>query len=218
MDNRERARELDYESFAKEIAQIPVELHGIRWSSKTRFTSIKHDHAAIVEVLRRVAGEARAAIEGAKFNSNPEWLKQQASLEDRFPFGSSTDTLESLLQEALVFVKANPDEYRLDLVRRAERVLEAAPRELDRCPKCGGDITREGGHGPWCRDEKCKWGWEIEPAAALLRPAAQPVSKGRLREALERIANSSPNWCEPQAVEKHSRECIAEAQRALESA
>jgi hypothetical protein len=49
------------ELFAKEIAQIPVELHGIRWSSKTRSTSIKHDHEAIVEVLQRVAALAAQA-------------------------------------------------------------------------------------------------------------------------------------------------------------
>lgn len=41
----------DTKELANQIAQIPVELHGIKWSSKARVTTLKHDHEKIVALL-----------------------------------------------------------------------------------------------------------------------------------------------------------------------
>jgi hypothetical protein len=33
---------------------------------------------------------------------------------------------------------------------------------LKKCPKCQGEVSRKGGHGAWCQNPECKWGWETE--------------------------------------------------------
>ena len=48
---------------------------------------------------------------------------------------------------------------------RLSREFADAAAELDRedeCPKCGKKVSHKGGHGPWCKNKKCKWGWEID--------------------------------------------------------
>lgn len=41
----------------------------------------------------------------------------------------------------------------------------------DSCPKCGAKVNTNGGHGPWCPDPLCKWGWETEmDSSPLIHP------------------------------------------------
>lgn len=48
---------------------------------------------------------------------------------------------------------------------------QPAPETLTpSCPKCDGRITNEGGHGSWCPNQACKWGWEVEMDGSPLRP------------------------------------------------
>jgi hypothetical protein len=67
-------------------------------------------------------------------------------------------------------------------IARGEEKLESAERiyqenrsklksDPDRCPQCGGPVTHSA-HGPYCPDESCKWGWEIdrEPKPKMQAP------------------------------------------------
>jgi hypothetical protein len=38
------------------------------------------------------------------------------------------------------------------------------------CPKCGTKVKDSGGHGPWCPNRSCKWGWETEMDGTPLDP------------------------------------------------
>lgn len=38
------------------------------------------------------------------------------------------------------------------------------------CPQCNGELSTKGGHGEWCPDPTCKWGWEIELDGSPLKP------------------------------------------------
>lgn len=41
----------------------------------------------------------------------------------------------------------------------------------DSCPKCGAKVNTNGGHGPWCPEPLCKWGWETEmDGSPLIHP------------------------------------------------
>lgn len=49
----------------------------------------------------------------------------------------------------------------------AKAKLEAL---LKMCPKCGGEVSNKGGHGAWCVNPACKWGWETEMDGSPLKP------------------------------------------------
>ena len=41
------------------------------------------------------------------------------------------------------------------------------------CPQCRGKVTSSGGHGQWCLNSCCKWGWETEMDGSPLKPSTQ---------------------------------------------
>lgn len=191
MDNRERALTVEQVHKAVKDTQQP-------WSKMSPSYYAVTDVPALTAKLNEALGEARAPIEGEpqpllhastkhappchcpdNFCQAPRIMGRQMPC-SRGRCETYTELCKcgstAKIRFDCVLPKGHTADHAFRDAGRAERVLEAAPGKLDRCPKCGGDITSEGGHGLWCRDEKCKWGWEIEPAAVPLPTAREPVN------------------------------------------
>lgn len=39
-----------------------------------------------------------------------------------------------------------------------------------KCPQCSDELSEKGGHGSWCSNSYCKWGWEVEMDGSPLKP------------------------------------------------
>ena len=62
------------------------------------------------------------------------------------------------------------------------------------CPKCGKPVKSSHGHGEYCPDPACKWGWEVEMDGSPLQPPVkrEPMTAEQLaqrfHETYERLA------------------------------
>lgn len=59
---------------------------------------------------------------------------------------------------------------RVEMLER--NALAAQPPAPRYCPKCGAETSTSGGHGEWCKNVFCKWGWETEMDGSPLEPPA----------------------------------------------
>lgn len=61
-------------------------------------------------------------------------------------------------------------EEKLESAERIWKENRIATRAIGACPQCGGKIILSS-HGPYCPDESCKWGWEVDVEPKRSAPA-----------------------------------------------
>ena len=84
-----------------------------------------------------------------------------------------------------------------------------------RCPECGGEITHKGGHGSWCPNICCKWGWETEMDGSPLKPPV--LFCATCRKPIEgKYATIGGNWVPPIAPKSYHLGCIPPLKAAAE--
>jgi hypothetical protein len=59
--------------------------------------------------------------------------------------------------------------------------MDSYEQEGDPCPRCGKPISTAGGHGGWCLDPACKWGWEVELDGSPLQPPTDQIMFDMIR-------------------------------------
>lgn len=81
-------------------------------------------------------------------------------------------------------VSKSQAEHYTDLIEERKDKPCSETEQTNRCPQCDEPLENSGGHGPYCPNDTCKWGWEVEMDGSPLKTT---VAGGMLRESATKM-------------------------------
>jgi hypothetical protein len=111
----------------------------------------------------------------AAVNALPSLLDELAALRKQVEAqGAKLQAFERLVDRVALSSSlrvTNLGKAMMEILNGTDKELGAAQQK---CPRCGGEASSRGGHGEWCPNTACKWGWDTEMDGSPLQPTKEP--------------------------------------------